>query len=167
MRIGSVSNAQELEGEEDYDAIHADDLSCDFAFARCGDRIGEASANFIGMRDGEGFQYFDVDELNTIRVYHGKGDSDLVPLPIELWIQGAFVRNEPVYDVNTFKCTAPNGEFWTPADFMQAIATVEQRTRFIAPGRIGQSMLNFRFYEGFSRRTLTDGNTVYKAEFGN
>ena len=103
MRIGPVSNAQELEGEEDYDAIHTDDLSCDFSFARseCGDRIGEASANFIGMRDGEGFHYFDVDELNTIRVYHGKGDSDLEPLPIEL---RRFVQCDSFRDDSCSKC---------------------------------------------------------------
>ena len=150
--------------EEEEDGIHADDLSCQFWFGRSasGDRIGEASANFIGWHDGQEFHRLDVDELNTIPVYHG----DLEPLPVELWIQGAFVRNAPVYDVDTYKCTAPNGAFWTPADLMEAIATVEQRTRVIAPGRIGQNMLNRCFYEGFAGRTVADGTTVYTAEFG-
>ena len=149
---------------EEVDSVDARNLCCTFFFhpAEAGDRVDHASVDRLGWFDGKDNHYFEDHELDTVEV-HFRGKA----LPAELWLQGSQAEGPPVYNLDTFKYSPPDGGTkWYAQDFAEALADVEKRTRTPELNRYNEFKTRDRFYEGLYCKAAADGTNVYSAIFG-
>ena len=149
---------------EEVDAVDARNLAATFLFhpSEAGDSVDHVEVVRLGWFDGKDNHYLARYSHDTVEV-HFRGQA----LPAELWLQGSQAEGPPVYNIDTFKYSPPDGGTkWYAKDFAEALADVEKRTRTPELNRYNEFKTRDRFYEGLYCKAAEDGTNVYSALFG-